>query len=257
MFKTRVSEISSISLEHNILKKDDGIISGEFIISGEYKMTEGSINREKYNFNLPFDIALNSKYDIDSAKVDIDNFYYDIVSNESLSVDIELVIEAEEVHNDMEVNSNINNNINLVTNERGDTIKDNNMNIDTNVNTNMNTFDNKLGNDIDKSKDMDKSNDKKDNTNIKQPREINIDNTNININNNTNTNTNLDKVNTNMFTNMDEETYKAYYVYIVREDDTIDKIIDKYNITKEDFELYNNITDIKVNDKVIIPYDDI
>lgn len=253
MFKTRVSEISSISLEHNILKKDDGIISGEFIISGEYKMTEGSINREKYNFNLPFDIALNSKYDIDSAKIDIDNFYYDIVSNESLSVDIELVIEAEEVHNDMEVNSNINNNVNLVTNERGDTIKDNNINIDTNVNTNMNTFDDKLSNDIDK------SNDKEDNTNIKQPREINIDNTNINTNNNTDTNTNnnLDKVNTNMFANMDEETYKAYYVYIVREDDTIDKILAKYNITKEDFELYNNITDIKVNDKVIIPYDDI
>ncbi len=249
MFKTRVSEISSISLEHNILKKDDGIISGEFIISGEYKMTEGSINREKYNFNLPFDIALNSKYDIDSAKIDIDNFYYDIVSNESLSVDIELVIEAEEVHNDMEVNSNINNNVNLVTNERGDTIKDNNINIDTN----MNTFDDKLSNEIDK------SNDKEDNTNIKQPREINIDNTNTNTNNNTdtNTNTNLDKVNTNMFANMDEETYKAYYVYIVREDDTIDKILTKYNITKEDFELYNNITDIKVNDKVIIPYDDI
>lgn len=253
MFKTRVSEISSISLEHNILKKDDGIISGEFIISGEYKMTEGSINREKYNFNLPFDIALNSKYDIDSAKIDIDNFYYDIVSNESLSVDIELVIEAEEVHNDMEVNGNINNNVNLVTNERGDIIKDNNINIDTNVNTNMNTFDDKLSNEIDK------SNDKEDNTNIKTKREINIDNTNINTNNNTdtNTNTNLDKVNTNMFTNMDEETYKAYYVYIVREDDTIDKILAKYNITKEDFELYNNITDIKVNDKVIIPYDDI
>ena len=245
MFKTRVSEISSISLEHNILKKDDGIISGEFIISGEYKMTEGSINREKYNFNLPFDIALNSKYDIDTAKIDIDNFYYDIVSNESLSVDIELVIDAEEVHNDMELDSNINNNVNLVTNERGDTIKDNNINIDTNVNTNMNTFDDKLSNEIDK------SNDKEDNANIKQPREINIDNTN------TNNNTNLDKANTNMFTNMEEETYKAYYVYIVREDDTIDKILAKYNITKEDFELYNNITDIKVNDKVIIPYDDI
>lgn len=249
MFKTRVSEISSISLEHNILKKDDGIISGEFIISGEYKMTEGSINREKYNFNLPFDIALNSKYDIDTAKIDIDNFYYDIVSNESLSVDIELVIDAEEVHNDMELDSNINNNVNLVTNERGDTIKDNNINIDTNVNTNMNTFDDKLSNEIDK------SNNKEDNTNIKQPREINIDNTNTNTN--TNNNTNLDKANTNMFTNMEEETYKAYYVYIVREDDTIDKILAKYNITKEDFELYNNITDIKVNDKVIIPYDDI
>ena len=56
LFKTKVSEITSISLEHKIISTSDDLVSGEFLINGEYKMTEGSINREKYDFNLPFDI---------------------------------------------------------------------------------------------------------------------------------------------------------------------------------------------------------
>ena len=74
-FKTKVCELTSISLEHQINDKEEDLISGKFLISGDYKMTEGSINREKFDFNLPFDIALNSNYDKDSIKIDIDNFY--------------------------------------------------------------------------------------------------------------------------------------------------------------------------------------
>ena len=32
-----------------------------------------NINREKYEFTLPFDIAINSNYDIDTVKVDTSN----------------------------------------------------------------------------------------------------------------------------------------------------------------------------------------
>ena len=75
LFKTKVSEITSISLEHALTLKKDDLISGEFHITGDYKMTEGSINREKFDFKLPFDIALDSRYDISSIIIDIDNFY--------------------------------------------------------------------------------------------------------------------------------------------------------------------------------------
>ena len=47
--------------------------------------------------------------------------------------------------------------------------------------------------------------------------------------------------------------YTTYYVYIVKEDDTVEKILTKYDITKEDFENYNDINNIKAGDKVIIP----
>ena len=50
LFKTKVSEITSISLEHTLSLKSDDLISGFFQITGDYKMTEGSINREKFEF---------------------------------------------------------------------------------------------------------------------------------------------------------------------------------------------------------------
>ena len=97
LFKTKVSEITSISLEHTLSLKNDDIISGEFIVSGDYKMTEASINKENFQFNLPFDIALDSRYNIDNIIIDIDNFYYEIVNNESLQVNIDVYIEGEKV----------------------------------------------------------------------------------------------------------------------------------------------------------------
>ena len=53
LFKTKISEITSISLENTLSLKENDLVSGEFHISGDYKMTEASINREKfYYFNL-------------------------------------------------------------------------------------------------------------------------------------------------------------------------------------------------------------
>ena len=60
--------------------------------------------------------------------------------------------------------------------------------------------------------------------------------------------------NYNIFDTIDEsETYATYHVYIVKEEDTIEKIIEKYNVSKEILALYNNIEDIKALDKIIIP----
>ena len=216
LFKTKVSEITSISLEHKILNKDDDLVSGEFLITGDYKMTEGSINREKYDFILPFDIALNSSYNIDTVNIDIDNFYYEILNNDILKVHIDLLIEAEEKE--------------LVRNVIED-VKE--LDIDEE------TFDDEIKEEekerilfmeekiIEKPDVID---------NIKEIDEEKINNNDINL-------FNIDS----------GETYSTYYVYIVKEDDTIDKILEKYSITKEELELYNNIESIKTLDKIIIP----
>lgn len=215
LFKTKVSEITSISLEHKIISTSDDLVSGEFLINGEYKMTEGSINREKYDFSLPFDIALNSKYDISTLKVDIDNFDYEIVNNELLNVSIDLLIEADEKEEKEEVREE----------KEEPKIIDNDREIELEKNIVKDNIINE------------------DNSIVKNNPIINEDN--ININNNINTN--------NLFNVEGNETYKTYYVYIVKEEDTIDKILDKYKITKEDLELYNDITNIKPLDKIIIP----
>ena len=68
LFKTKISEITSISLEHTLRLVEDNLVSGEFHISGDYKMTEASINREKFYFTLPFEIDLDNDYIVDDSK---------------------------------------------------------------------------------------------------------------------------------------------------------------------------------------------
>ena len=94
LFKTKVSEVTSISLEHELNYMDD-IVSGEFHITGDYKMTEGSIQREKFSFDLPFEINLTEHYDKETIVFDIDNFYYELVNNEALKVNIDVSIDGE------------------------------------------------------------------------------------------------------------------------------------------------------------------
>ena len=57
---------------------------------------------------------------------------------------------------------------------------------------------------------------------------------------------------TNNFNN--EEKYYTYKVYIVREGDTIENICNKYNVSENDLKEYNDISNIKVSDKIVIPY---
>ena len=57
-----------------------------------------------------------------------------------------------------------------------------------------------------------------------------------------------------MFDNVTgEEEYATYKICIVREGDSIDSIMMRYNITKEQMELYNDLKEVKIGDKLIIP----
>lgn len=50
-----------------------------------------------------------------------------------------------------------------------------------------------------------------------------------------------------------EETFSTYHVYIVRENDTIDKILDKYKVSREELADYNDLDNISLGTKLIIP----
>ena len=96
-FNTKIYEITSISLEHNLTIEENNLVSGEFIISGEYKITDSSINSEPFIYGLPFDITLDTKYDMDRIKIDIDDFKFEIVNEEILRVNIDVLIEGIEL----------------------------------------------------------------------------------------------------------------------------------------------------------------
>ena len=58
-----------------------------------------------------------------------------------------------------------------------------------------------------------------------------------------------------LFDNIEDssETYKSYKIYIVREGDDLEFIMEKYATTKETLEQYNDLKEIKIGDKIIIP----
>lgn len=52
-----------------------------------------------------------------------------------------------------------------------------------------------------------------------------------------------------------EESYMTYKVYIVREGDTIDSILTKYEIARDQLFKYNVINELNIGDKLIIPHE--
>lgn len=239
-FKTKVSDITSISLERKIEILDGGIVTGTFYITGDYKMNEGSINREKFSFDLPFDITLDPRYDVNSVKADIEDFYYDVINEDTLKVNIDLYIEAEYLP-DTSLDNNILTEEDKSNNEMNDVQKE-----DEPVEEDRNIM-------------MESKSDSKNDENIeiekdKEVTSEKINNDDATMNDSDIERNDVDDFANDLFSNLDNtETYTTYYVYIVKEEDTIDKIISLYGVTKEDIENYNDITSIKPGDKVIIP----
>ena len=89
-----VHEITSISLEHDLKEKENNLVSGNFYISGEYKVSDTSTNTETFNFTLPCDINLDNKYILKNLKIDIDDFYYEVINSNILKVNIACSISA-------------------------------------------------------------------------------------------------------------------------------------------------------------------
>lgn len=221
-FKTKVSDITSISLEREINVTDEGIVSGVFNISGDYKMNEGSINREEFSFSLPFDITLDPRYDVDTVNADIEDFYYDVVNEDTLKVNIDLFVEAEYL-------------------PESETKED--------------AFNDDLGELLDEEdvRELPKVEESEDFLDKVVNKEENIMNLSL-IEDEKENRENVTDLAADLFSNLDtKETYTTYYVYIVKEEDTVDKILVKYGVTKEDLENYNDIAEIKPGDKIIIP----
>lgn len=234
LFKTKVSEITSISLEHNLTLTNEDLVSGEFVITGDYKMTDASINREKFNFNLPFDIALDSRYDSKNLVIDIDNFYYEVINNEFLMVNIDVYIEGEKIIEEQVITENTKDSddeapvITLIPPKEPNP---------------------PLIKPIELPKDDERASEENFldlNIDYQKPQTITLDTTDQkNISNDFN-----------IFENIDNsDTYVTYHVYIVKETDTIDAIMEKYKVKKESLALYNDIENIKVGTKLIIPYE--
>ena len=92
-FEKKVSEITSISLEHET-KVEDGLLKGNFIVSGDFKSHEVSINKEPFSYILPFEIDLADDVDENTIEFMIEDFTYEIVDNSILRVKIDFNVIA-------------------------------------------------------------------------------------------------------------------------------------------------------------------
>lgn len=266
-FDTSVDEITSISLDKTIKNIEDSIISGVFDLYLEYKESDISVNTLKYTSTIPFDIDVDSKYSLKNVKVDIDDFYYeieddDVVLHIDLLVDnleyeeeeLESIITKHEDRKDTE----------LETFDEEEEIVD--TKLDDKEDVKLEVVDRKIDdiNYIEKEEKEDKTVNKEED--LKKVDEVLVkpkverDDSQIKIED--------------LFKELDEkivdvktspkvpifetfdpknETYVTYNVHIVREEDNIETICLKYGVTKEELSYYNDISIIKLGDKLIVP----
>lgn len=254
-FKTMIAEITNIEVTHNLEVKENNNIEGDILVDGLYKIHEASQIEEEFHYQLPFTIEVDDKYDIENVEIGVSDFYFEIINEEDLKVNVDL-----EISNVEEKKEEIDENV----------VRDDSLKIPIEVDEKIESVEVPSVDEIEN--DLDDINNKDTN--------CDGDNTIINSDNNlTNMNSFIDKImenkeesspmlekkenmNTNPTSNSysnifdtisTDETYVTYYVYIMRESDTIEGILDKYKVTKEDLNFYNDIDNIKVGSKIIIP----
>ena len=200
-FETKIAEIRSISLEHTY-EIQNNLISGTFIISGNYKLTDTSTNVDPFKFEIPFDISIDSRYELNKATVDINDFFYELINNEVLSVSITLIIDNLKEKEEREMEE--------IQEEKQE---------------------------VEEIKPVSyEEAEKDDETEEVKPVSASPETVKS------------------IFDNMDEnEGYVVYKVHIVTENDTVESIMEKYDVTKEALEAYNDLNDLKIGDKLIVP----
>ena len=273
-FKTMINKITSISLEHTLMLSGSDSIKGDFIVSGTYKMTAASQLENDFSYKIPVDIVMDDKYDLTNLVIDIDDFTYEVVDEEVLRVNIDLLLDklelkkVEEVKEDEKEKEEDN----LVT------LDDLFMESDTKEKLELDDLDSHSEKKItDKAdaiiKDEKTSEENRDSEekmtlddveSVENEKEVqsiavnSVDTENIKKEKTILVKNESDDMKTDgasLFSSFDSstETYSTYSIYLVRENDSIENIMTKYNTTREQLEEYNDLSDMKIGSKIIIP----
>lgn len=213
-FKTNIGEILSISLEHDYTVNNNEIL-GNFVITGDYKTHEVSINKESFEHVLPFSVDVANRIDVDSVDFTVEDFTYEIVDNDTLRVNIEYSVNALELPEE-----------DLFEEDKDTPSLDD------------------LIDEIDEVREDDKEEEEmvnevmeQEEVEVEEERDI-AEETKETILNSIN-----DK----------DDVFVTYYIHVFKETDTIDTICMKYNTTQNILGEYNDLNTLAVGDKVIIP----
>jgi len=250
-FKTMISEITSISLDQHLAFMDESSISGELVISGKYKLTAASRLEEDFIFHLPIEIVLTEKLEEATRKVTIEDFRYDIQEDDTLDCHVELLIEGVEII-DVDEEENTNDDRESVVEElpleQLTEDEDKSKKLVVEENTSKRECDNDMvDNIINSSEDLEANELNSDSLPVEKESVSEVIST-------TEVSENSVEVGS-LFSSFKEsdETFATYSVYIFRQNDTIEAVMDKYQVTKEELENYNDLSSLTIGSKLIIP----
>lgn len=224
LFKDSIFEITSISVEH-----DEDIngsnLEGDFIISGDYRLHEISINKEDFSFKLPFTHEIRSNVNLDTVNLEITDFTYEINNNDELHVHIEYIVSGEQSLIEFADEKDLDEFLNKTDAEVVDLTEDEPRFKEVSKEEILNIP-------AEDSKKEEKEESKKE---IKEDKPSEISTNNI-----------IGSINA-------DETYVKYHVHTVMQNDTLEGILDKYKITLTDLKKYNTFEALEVNMKLVIP----
>lgn len=222
-FKTNISEITKMSLEHDF-NVNDGVVLGNFYVSGEYRVHEVSINTEPFNYTLPFTVELREDIKKDTLEFNIEDFCYDVVDNKTLKVNIEYSLKAE------------------VEEELFERVDENTLEselsfIDTFLTEEDSKEEEEVRDDSDIFKEETKEVEKVEVVSDKEGGRITVEEEK----------TIMDTIKSS------DDTFVTYHIHILKETETVESICTMYNVPNSLINEYNNLENITVGDKILIP----
>ena len=235
LFKSKIYEITSISIEQDSKIEGSNLV-GEFIVSGSYRLHEISINKEDFSFKIPFKHELKSNINLDTIKLEINDFNYNFNNYDELSVHIEYIVTAEAGIKVFESAEKLDDFLNEQKKEDVDIID-------------LREDRQEYKNDIPMLVASDELTPKEEKVDIlcpgdvgfiKEPKEDN-------------------KIDENMLINSinEEDEYVLYHIHTVGISDSIESITKKYNISVNTLKEYNSFENLELNMKLIIPNEEL
>ena len=219
-FENKICEITSISLEEKYDCTSD-TIDGEFIISGEYRSHELSVNKEIFEYKLPFSVDLTEKIIPETLNFEITDFSYDILNDNILKVNIEFRFYADLDESREELIADVEEFLNEETIEEVEAEIIENPKVEEEVNelVENKNFEEEIIDDIVK-------------VDIRIAKE--------------DENTIIDSI------NKSDDEFMTYHIHIIKESETVESICALYNSNSAILAEYNDLNDFKVGEKLIV-----
>ena len=248
-FRTNLSEITKMSLEHDY-NVNDGVVLGNFYISGEYRAHAVSVNTDTFEYTLPFEVELRDDIDPNTIEFNIEDFSYEIVDNNKLKVNIEYSLQAEELKkeerfqqvNESELESELAFIDDFLESEEDNHEEDDSKStkeVEENV-------------EFEKEKEIEIEN-KDELVKIEEENEIKVS-IKKEEDENDEERISMEEEKTVMDTIKDsDDTFVTYHIHIVKENETIESISAMYSTNSSLINEYNNIESLSIGDKILIP----